>query len=265
MTEPGGASSRAVASASRRPALAPSAASASPTGLSVPHILIVCTGNICRSPLAEQVLRARLLAAGSGVTVASAGTQAVVGGAMTPEAAALALKLGSASTVHTPRQLTADMLAQADLVLTATRDHRRDVVTLFPKATRYTFTLNQFARLVDAAAESAALAASPSAPSTSAPGPGPETGPTIDHGPGSVTWARAADAPAAQPAASAFAAFVASIAATRGLQPSPTPPTRDDIDDPYRQNASVYSRVAAIIDDSVTTVAAAISTALAAR
>lgn len=247
-----------------------------PGGASVPHILIVCTGNICRSPLAEQMLRARLLAAGARVTVASAGTQAVVGGAMTPEAAALALQLGSASTDHTPRQLTANMLAQADLVLTATRDHRRDVVTLYPKATRYTFTLNQFARLVDAADSSA--------PSSSS-APGPESGPMIDHGPGSVTWARAADtsaspapasapaspapasapAPATQPTASAFAAFVASIAATRGLQPSPTPPTRDDIDDPYRQNASVYSRVAAVIDDSVTTVVAAISTALAAR
>ena len=233
--------------------IVPVAASAAASAGPVPHILIVCTGNICRSPLAEQVLRAKLLAAGARVTVSSAGTRAVVGGAMTPEATALAVQLGSDVTDHTPRQLTANMLAEADLVLTATRDHRRDVVTLFPKVTRYTFTLNQFARLVAAAASADA----PAGPATS----GGPASPATSAGPGSP----ADPDPAPQPAASAFAAFVASIAATRGLQPSPTPPTRDDIDDPYRQNASVYSRVAAVIDDSVTTIAAAIVTALAAR
>ena len=211
------------------------------SALPAPHILIVCTGNICRSPLAEQLLRAKLLAAGVDVTVSSAGTQAMVGGAMTPEAHDLSLQLGSVTAEHTPRQLTAQMLANADLVLTATRDHRRDAVTLFPRATRYTFTLNQFARLVDAAAaESAAAAADPA---LSEPHP----------------------FPADPPAVSAFADFVAAIAATRGMQPSPTPPTLDDIEDPYRRSATVYAQVAAVIDGSVTAVAAALSTALVPR
>ena len=99
-------------------------------------------------------------------------------------------------------------------MLTATRDHRRDVVTMLPKATRYTFTLNQFARLV-AAAE--------------------PTRPPLD-----------------------FAAYVADVASTRGLHPSPNPPTLDDVDDPYRQSAAVYARAAAAINASVTTITAAL-------
>ena len=53
-----------------------------------PRILIVCTGNICRSPLAEQLLRQNLTAAGIDAVVTSAGTRAMTGSAMTPEAAA---------------------------------------------------------------------------------------------------------------------------------------------------------------------------------
>ncbi|MDJ0351060.1 low molecular weight phosphatase family protein [Cryobacterium sp. PH29-G1] len=220
--------------------------------MSVPRILLVCTGNICRSPLAEQLLRARMEALGVRAEVSSAGTRAMVASAMTAEAAALSLQHGAPSTEHAARQLTEGLVRDADLVLTATRDHRREVVTLLPKATRYTFTLNQFARL---------LAAPPAL--AQSPGPGPETGPTIDHGPGSTRWAPRADAPApAQPPASAFADFIASIAATRGLHPSPTPPALDDIDDPYRQSAAVYTRVAAIIDDSVTSIAAALAPVL---
>jgi protein-tyrosine phosphatase len=115
--------------------------------MSTPRILIVCTGNICRSPLAEQLLRESLTAAGIDAVVTSAGTHAMIGSAMTPEAAALSSQYGAKDTAHVARQLTEQLIAEADLVLTATRDHRRDVVTLLPKATRYTFTLNQFARL----------------------------------------------------------------------------------------------------------------------
>ena len=226
--------------------------------MSAPRILLVCTGNICRSPLAEQLLRARLEELGVQPDVHSAGTRALVASPMTAEAAELSLTYGARSTAHAAQQLTEQIVGAADLILTATRDHRREVVTLLPKATRYTFTLNQFARLVGAMA-------APEHPADSPPGPGPETGPTIEHGPGSLGWAPRAGQPAPASQASAFSDLIASIAATRGLRPSPNPPTLDDIDDPYRQSAAVYATVAAIIDESVATIATALAPALRLR
>ena len=113
-------------------------------------MLVVCTGNICRSPLVEQLLRARLVAAGIQINVQSAGTRAMLGGEMTPEAAALSLHYGGVPMGHHPQQLTAQLVAHADVVLTANREHRSEVVSLHPRAARYAFTLNQFARLVAA-------------------------------------------------------------------------------------------------------------------
>ena len=112
------------------------------------NILIVCTGNICRSPLAEKLLQSRLAAAGVPAIVTSAGTRAMVDHPMTDEATFLATQYGSEPTLHVAQQLTAARIAAADLVLTATREHRGEVVSLHPRANRYAYTLNQFARLV---------------------------------------------------------------------------------------------------------------------
>ncbi|WP_104083270.1 hypothetical protein [Cryobacterium sp. Y11] len=228
--------------------------------VAAPRILIVCTGNICRSPLAEQLLRASLSAAGIDAVVTSAGTRAMTGSAMTPEAAVLSTQYGAASTDHIARQLTEQLIAGADLVLTATRDHRREVVTLLPKATRYTFTLNQFARLVANEPIPAPDAAPRDAQTSrdSAPLPLVEISTSSIQGPVNETAI-----PAPQPASATrpsrdFPAYIASVAATRGLQPSPNPPTRDDVEDPYRQSAAVYARAAAAINSSVTTITAAL-------
>ena len=118
------------------------------------NILVVCTGNICRSPLAEKLLQSRLTAAGIPAVVTSAGTRAMVDHPMTDEAAFLVTQYGAEPTLHAAQQLTADRIAAADLVLTATREHRGEVVSLHPRAHRYAYTLNQFARLV---AESAVV------------------------------------------------------------------------------------------------------------
>ncbi|MFP7761479.1 low molecular weight phosphatase family protein [Marisediminicola sp. LYQ85] len=112
-------------------------------------ILVVCTGNICRSPMAERVLAAKLERAGVATVVTSAGTHALVGAPMTDQARALTEKLGAPGADHRARLLTADLVASADLVLTATREHRHAVVSLHPRAARFAFTLRQFARLVD--------------------------------------------------------------------------------------------------------------------
>lgn len=110
-------------------------------------VLLVCSGNICRSPLAEQVLRARV--DGAGVVFSSAGTIARDGWEMTDEAALLSRRLGGDPSGHASRRISRRMVEEADLVLTAAREHRARVVELLPRASAYTFTLRQFARLLE--------------------------------------------------------------------------------------------------------------------
>ncbi|MEV1130049.1 low molecular weight phosphatase family protein [Agromyces sp. NPDC049794] len=110
-------------------------------------ILTVCSGNICRSPLAEQLLRAGL-AGVEGITVRSAGTMAMVGYGMPPEAQSLSARYGATdAAAHVARQVDEQLILDADLVLGLAREHRRSVVELVPAATRRTFTLREFARL----------------------------------------------------------------------------------------------------------------------
>lgn len=113
------------------------------------RILVVCTGNVCRSPYIE-----RLLAAGLrdlGVDVTSAGTHALVGQAMEPGSARLLDDDGISPHGFIARQLTAPMLRDADLVLAVTREHRRESVQLEPKALRYAYVVNDFCDLLSAA------------------------------------------------------------------------------------------------------------------
>ena len=110
-------------------------------------VLVVCVGNLCRSPLAERLLQARL--ADSGVRVSSAGVGAVVGAPMDASAASELTRLGGDPSGFVARQLTASMANDADLVLTATRDIRSQVVALAPTALKRTFTLRELAALLE--------------------------------------------------------------------------------------------------------------------
>ncbi|HEX6755408.1 MAG TPA: DUF4012 domain-containing protein, partial [Mycobacteriales bacterium] len=118
------------------------------------RILLVCSGNVCRSPLAERLLRARLGAAlgpaADRVEVSSAGTSAVVGAGMDPRAAAVGAMLGASADGFVARSLEAAHVAGADLVLGATRAHRAAAVRLHPQAHRYAFTVRELARLLAA-------------------------------------------------------------------------------------------------------------------
>jgi protein-tyrosine phosphatase len=115
------------------------------------EIFAVCTGNICRSPLAEQLLRARL--ADYPIAVESAGTRGRPA-AMTPDAKRLAEMYGALAgdaDEHRARYLTERMLASQDLILGMARDHRRSIVELVPAKVQVTFTLRELARLAQAA------------------------------------------------------------------------------------------------------------------
>ncbi|NNG40086.1 low molecular weight phosphatase family protein [Flexivirga sp. ID2601S] len=132
--------------------------------MAVAQVLVVCTGNVCRSPAAAALLAAHLGRQGcdGGTSVRSAGTAALTGAPMTEDMSRLVAAAG-ASTQHAGRQLDRDLVASADLVLTATTAHRSEVVRLVPGAVRRTFTLREFARLtmdfVDVAAPSTGMAA----------------------------------------------------------------------------------------------------------
>lgn len=114
------------------------------------QILTVCSGNICRSPMAEQLLRAQL-AGVEGITVSSAGTVGMVGSPMDERSARLAIQHGSQDAdQHVARELSIEMIREADLVLAMAREHRKAIVEALPRAVRKTFTLREFARLASA-------------------------------------------------------------------------------------------------------------------
>lgn len=121
------------------------------------RILVVCTGNICRSPFIERLLRLRLAEqrdpADWPVVVVSAGTMALTGWGMEERVAAQLVALGADAGGFRSRQLTAALIADADLVLTATRAHRGEVGTLVPSARRRVFALRDFADLIAGADE----------------------------------------------------------------------------------------------------------------
>lgn len=183
------------------------------------NVLIVCTGNVCRSPMAEQVLSARLTAAGiDDVQVSSAGTRALAGRPMTPQAAAQAVRLGADATGHVARQLTERMVQDADLVLTATRAQRAEVAQLVPRAARRAYTLREFARVLAFLASEGTLEGSELFASDS-----------TSH------LQRATDA----------------AARTRGFAPAPFDPNDDDILDPYRAPDAAYDEAGRLIDQAI--------------
>lgn len=104
-------------------------------------ILFVCTGNTCRSPLAEALCKKLLAervgcAAGElprhGYLVQSAGLAAMRGGAATEEAVTTAQELGADLTQHASRPISVDLLFQADHIVAMTRGHMLMLVDQFP-------------------------------------------------------------------------------------------------------------------------------------
>jgi protein-tyrosine phosphatase len=94
------------------------------------RVLVVCTGNTCRSPMAEGILRARFEALGVDAEVRSAGTFAVIGGPAQPFAISTAARASLDISGHVARQLDADQVRWADTVLCMTRAHAREVHAL---------------------------------------------------------------------------------------------------------------------------------------
>ncbi|MFI8103541.1 protein-tyrosine-phosphatase [Streptomyces sp. NPDC101118] len=127
------------------------------------RILHVSTGNVCRSPITERLTRHALVerlgeplpgADGThrigGLIVESAGTWGHEGAPMEANAAEVLADFGADASGFTGRELLDEHVIRADLVLTATRDHRAQVISMGHSAGLRTFTLKEFTRLVRA-------------------------------------------------------------------------------------------------------------------
>lgn len=112
-------------------------------------VLIVCTGNVCRSPYIERRLAQQLV--GTGIEVTSAGTRALAGRDMDPGTRALLERAGASVDGFAARQLTAELVAGADLVVTAAREHRTGAARLHPSALRRVLTLRDLSDLLEEA------------------------------------------------------------------------------------------------------------------
>lgn len=95
------------------------------------RILMVCTGNICRSPLAESLMRSELERLGvDGAVVSSAGTGAWEGAPASEGAYLVGLEHGVDLSDHRARLLTGDVVREADLIFTMARHQRARVEDL---------------------------------------------------------------------------------------------------------------------------------------
>lgn len=110
------------------------------------RVLIVCTGNICRSPMAEGLLRHLLRGdqRHGDVVVESAGTHPVVGAPASPESVETAAEHGVDLRGHAARPVTARLIARADLILTMEPAHRSVILGLSREAQGKTHVLTTF-------------------------------------------------------------------------------------------------------------------------
>lgn len=107
------------------------------------HILFVCSGNTCRSPLAEGIARS-LLAENDGFVVSSAGTSAMEGLPASTGSTEVARRHGIDIDGHRSRLLSGTLVREADLIVTMGSSHMETVGAIAPEALDYTRLLSEF-------------------------------------------------------------------------------------------------------------------------
>lgn len=100
------------------------------------NLLFVCTGNTCRSPMAEMIARAELAELKDGIPtrVSSAGIAASSGEPATPEGLEALREMGIDTPAHRSRELTRQLIAEADGVYAMTQSHAQSILSIDPTA-----------------------------------------------------------------------------------------------------------------------------------
>ena len=106
-------------------------------------LIFVCTGNTCRSPMAEGLLR-HLLGPDCGWEISSAGVCAGNGFPASPNAVAALQEKGIDISDHRSRHLSPAMIEDADLLVTMTRNHRDAILSIVPESAGKVFLLKSF-------------------------------------------------------------------------------------------------------------------------
>jgi protein-tyrosine phosphatase len=109
------------------------------------EVLVLCTANQCRSPMAEVLLRERLAGLGVDAVVSSAG-ELPGGVAASPGSVRAMAARGLDLSGHASRELTPSLVERADLVIAMGRRHLRNAVALCPDAFPRTYTLKELVR-----------------------------------------------------------------------------------------------------------------------
>jgi len=117
-------------------------------------VIVVCTGNVCRSPIAEGLLRRATehRTVGAPITVSSAGTAGWEGSPAMSEAVEAAAEREVDISGHVATRLRPGMAAVADLVLCMAAEHRDQIASDDPQALDRTFTLKELVRLLEGGA-----------------------------------------------------------------------------------------------------------------